>query len=198
MTEKDVRAVFFKNFSGHDLNEDLMLTAQEISMMTIREGTEHPESLPDIVEKIVIAKNRLGLFLGMTSGVNPTVPMKYLDYFDEIRKTMIDAVRYTRDNLEHMDLWFRERFKINELEGISREMETIIERAAQMPANIRAFRSGEIRLYDEFFGSALAGILGKELFLKYAKEYNESLVVLRQCQKESEILSGKIDGIKIM
>ena len=196
MTESDVRALFFKNYSGKDLNEDLIVTIQEVSMIIIRKSVEHPESLPDIVEKIMTAKNRLGLFAGMMKGVNPTVPMRYLDYFDEIRKTMVDVVRYTRDNLDHMDAWFKDRFHKDQLEMISRELEASIERAAQRPANIRAFYSGEIILYDEFFSAALIGILGKELFVEFAKEYNESLAVLRQCQRETEVLFGQVDGIK--
>jgi len=119
MTEAAVREVFFKNYSGRDLNEALRVSMEEIMLGIIKEDVGQPESLPEIVETIVLAKSRITLFGRMTAGTNFSVPVSYLVYFDTIRKAMIDVVRYTRDNLEIMSPWFREHFTKEDLKSIN-------------------------------------------------------------------------------
>ncbi|OGN01794.1 MAG: hypothetical protein A3I26_03585 [Candidatus Yanofskybacteria bacterium RIFCSPLOWO2_02_FULL_43_10] len=192
MTEAAVREVFFKNYSGRDLNEALRVSMEEIMLGIIKEDVGQPESLPEIVETIVLAKSRITLFGRMTAGTNFSVPVSYLVYFDTIRKAMIDVVRYTRDNLEIMSPWFREHFTKEDLKSIASSMASSIEKAAERPANVRAFRSGELRLYDEFFNSALIGIVGVERFKKYAQEYNKHVNILNRCQIECQPFENNI------
>ena len=184
MTEETVRTVFFKNYSGGDLNEALIHSAQEICLAIIKDGYEDSESLPKIVNMLVACKNRLGLFEEMKDGVNTSVPGVFLIYFDVIRKAVVDAAIYVRDNYEIMDPWFKERFKPEHLELILSEMASSIERSAERPFNVRAFHHGEIRLYGEFFNSVLIGIIGQDNFVKYAEKYNECAKTLRRCQAE--------------
>lgn len=193
MTEETVRDVFFKNYSGGDLNEALMATLEQVTLATIRESAEGAGSLPEIVETIARAKSHGSLFRGRTDKANLVVPMHYLTYLDQIRKAMMDVVRYTRDNFEAMDPWLKERFTKEGLEKMSTEMASARERSINRPENIRTFHSEELELYEEFFNTALIGTIGSDNFLKYAKEYNKCASVLRQCQIECKILlSGKI------
>lgn len=192
MTEETVREVFFKNYSGGDLNEVLMATVEEISMAIIMEGVEQSESLPEIVSTVAMAKSHIILFGCLTDGARPIVSMSYLIYFDQLRKVVVDVVRYTRDNLEAMSPWFRERFKEEHLNSILAEMTFSIEKATERPVNVRTFHSSELMLYEQFLNSALIGIIGVEQFQKYAKEYNKCAVTLRQCQIEYRALGNKV------
>ncbi len=192
MTEESVRTVFFKNYFGGDLNEALMAAVEEVSMTIIKEGAEKPESLPEIVKTIAMAKSHVALFGGMVDGTSPVVPITYLIYFDQVRKAMVDVIRYTRDNLEVMNPWFKEQFTKENLESMSTEMALSIEEAAKRPANVRAFNSSEPKIYEEFFNMALIGIIGLERFKKYIEEYNKCAVVLRQCQSECKKLGGEV------
>lgn len=191
MTEETVRAVFFKNYSGGDLNETLMSTIEQISMMIIMKRVERSESLPEIVRTITKGKSLISLFGGMIVGTNFDVPANYLTYFDQIHKAIVDVIRYTRDNLETLDPWFRERFKEEQLGSIMANITLLIEKKAQSPDNVRTFNPDELRLYDELFSMGLISIIGPENFLKYAEEYNKCAAVLRQCQKEYQVLNGK-------
>lgn len=101
-----------------------------------------------------------------------------------------------RDNYdtEAVSGWFRERFKKEHLEVMSADMSEKIEATFGRPANIRAFNSAELHLEDEFFSSALIGILGAEKFLEYAQAYNKCAAVLRQCQTECKLLGRQVDA----
>ena len=191
MTEESVRAVFFKNYSEtDDLNEALMLSVHDISMALIKGIIENPESLPIIVDDIMTARSRIGLFKALAKKKSPSVPMIYLDYFDQIRKAVIDATKYARENHGSMDSWFTDRFKIEELKEILSELESAIERSAlETPADVRVFNSGEIMLYNEFFSSVLVGILGEEQFKKFSMEFNNCTKTLRLCQSECKALN---------
>lgn len=192
MTEDAVRAVFFKNYDGGHPNEALMMSVEQIVVAIIREGAEQPESLPEIIGAIAIGKSRIALFARMADGVRAAVPMHHLAYFDQIRKAMTDVVRYTRDNLEAMSPWFRERFTKEDLESISSEMASAMERSAgRYTSNVRAFHSGELKLYEEFFNKALIGIIGPDKFQAYAKEFNKCANTLRQCQIECRVSISK-------
>lgn len=186
MTEETVQAVFFKNYSDRDLNETLMASIEEITLAIIKEGTEEPESLPDIIKTIAMGKSHINLFARITDGTNPSVPMSYLVYFDQVRKAMMDIVKYMRDNFEVVDPWFRKQCAKEDLNSILNSVALLIEKSAGTPENIRSFHSDELKLYYEFFNTALVGIIGIERFNKYAKEYNKCAIILRQCQVECQ------------
>src|SRR3989344_5524658 len=120
MTEETVRAIFLKNYSGDkNLNEALMASVEEI-MLAILGGEGFPKPLPEIVGTIAKGKSRVNLFLGIQ---NPRliVSMRYIIYFDHVRKAMLDTVVYMRDNYDSgaVNEWFRERFKKEHLEMMS-------------------------------------------------------------------------------
>ncbi len=194
MTESDVRALFFKNYSVGDLNEALIASMEEISMAIIREVVEEPESLPEIVRTIAVGKSHIALFRGMKNETKLLLVQEnyYLFSLDTICKAMTDVVRYTRDNLETMKPWFRERFKKEHLEAILNEIVSAIEMTSERPANTRTFNPNTIKFYDEFFSTALVGIIGPDNFMKYLKEYNRCVKTLRQCQAESKAFSVKV------
>ena len=193
MTEETVLGVFFENYNGNNLNEALMASVEQIMLTIVREGTEKPESLPEIVGTIVVGKSHVALFARMTDGTRPVAPMHYLTYFDQIRKAMTDVIRYTRDNLEAMDPWFRDQFPKEDLEMMSSDMASAIERSSERPANVRAFHSGELKFYEEFFNAALIGIIGMEGFQKYAQEFNRCANILRQYQIECRAFKSKVE-----
>ncbi len=195
MTKHDVRDVFFKNYDGNRLNEALMASIEQVMSVVIKEVVEQPESLPDIVETIVRGKSRFYLFARIGDGASLSVPIHYLTYFDQIRKSTVDVIRYTRDNLEAMDSWFTNQFIKEDLEMMSSDMASSIEASAKRPANIRVFNSGELKIYNEFFSSALIGIVGPQKFQEFAKEFNKCAGILRECQMACRLSKDKT-GVK--
>ena len=195
MTEETVRAIFLKNYSGDkNLNEALIVSIEEI-MLAILGGEEFPKPFPEIVGTIAKGKSRVNLFLGIQNP-RPIVSMRYIIQFDHVRKAMLDTVVYMRDNYDSgaVNEWFRERFKKEHLEMMSADMSQKIEAIFGKPANIRMFSSVELKLENEFFSSALIGILGPEKFLEYAQAYNKCAAVLRQCQAECKVLGDMVDA----
>jgi hypothetical protein len=191
VTEQAVREVFLKNYNGDNLDEALVATIEEVILTLIRECAEKPESLPEIIKTIAIGKSRIVLFAGMKDDTRPLVPISYLTFFDQVRKAMVDAVRYAHDNYETLNQWFRERFSTEHLSLILKEMTFSIEKATERPANVRGFNSEEIQLYEDFFNTMIVGIIGEDRFLKFAKGYNGLINTLRQCQIEGQALIGK-------
>lgn len=193
MTDENVRAVFFKNYSNDDLNHALMASIEEIMLTIIKESAEQPESLSEIIRTIVVGKSHAALFMGIKTETLLIVQTNdYLIRFDQVRKAMVGVVKYTLNNHETMNDWFRERFDKKHLTLMLNEMTFSIEKAAERPANVRTFHSSELKLYDEFFTTALIGIIGVERFKKYAEEYNRCAAVLRQCQIECRAFKGKV------
>lgn len=195
MTEKTVRDAFFKNYSGGDLNEALMLTMEDVALAIIRECIENQESIPEeIVGTIAKAKSNIALFFGIKDGSNMSVPPRYLNYFDQIRKAMMDVSVYLRDNYESMSPWFKERFTKEQLALILTTRTYIIEMSAEVERspNVRIFHLSELKINEAFLDSALVGIIGLEGFQKYLGEYNKCAVVLRQCQKECLVFGYKL------
>ena len=195
MIEEIVRAIFFKNYSGdNNLNEALTASIEEI-MLAILAGEGFPKPLPEIVGTIAKGKSRVNLFLGIRNP-RPSVPIRYIIYFDHVRKAMLDTIVYMRDNYdtEVVNEWFRERFKKEHLELMSADMSEKIEAIFGKPANVRMFNPSELKLEDEFFSSAFIGILGVERFLEYSQAYNKCAAILRQCQAECKALGKMVDA----
>ena len=188
MTEESIREVFFKNYSGNNLEEALIESIEQISLALVADAVEQSESLLNIVKTIIAARSRAILFGGMTDGTKPVVPVIYLTYFDQVLKAVIDAARYARDNHEVMDPWFRERFEREELGEISTLMASRIEESAERPGNERLFTSGELMLYVNFLTAVLLGVIGMERFQKFTEKYNKYAMVLRQCQVECKTM----------
>lgn len=205
MTEENVRAIFFKNYSGDlsgqdDLNKALIATFQEITLALL---TKHAkgETLPDIVKTIVSGRSRLGLFAAMFMNGQKgraSVPMSYILHFDQMRKAMLDAVNYTHDNYEAMQPEFRQWFTKEALKTMSGDMSEAIEKPTGLPANVRGVRLDELNREEEFFVKALIGIIGAERFQKYADEQNRCNKTLRRCQAECMLLRDmKVTDIKV-
>ena len=196
MTEETVRAIFLKNYSGVNLNEALRVASEEISLAILAEGAPAQETLPDIVRTIIGGKSRVGFFSGLfVAGMaTPGVPMSFIVHFDHVRKAMLDAVVYMRDNYDSADQFFRNKFTTEELKMMSADMSEAIEKPTGLPANVRALNFAELKKEDEFFSFALVGILGTERFKKYAIEYNVCSRVLRQCQAECKVLGDMVDA----
>jgi len=192
VNKEAVRAVFTKHYSGGELKEALILSTEEISLVILGEVVGSQEALPDIVGVVIKGRSRIDLFKSMFAmdQVNPIVPMSYILYFDQIRKSMLDTVKYMRDNYETVQPWFRERFTKESLEIVLASLSSqVIESAPkEMFDNVRGLNLIELQLEQEFFTMALIGLLGIELFKKYADEYNQHVIVLIQCQNECEIL----------
>lgn len=197
MTEEAVRAIFFKHYSGNisdwdALNEALMKTSEEVFMRTMAAHTEPGEVLPDILETIAQGRSRIGLFLAMfqQGEALPSVPMSFVERFDHVRKAMLDTVNYMRKNYHVVDPWFRKKFDMESLNMMEGDMSEAIEKPTGLPANVRGVNFNELNLEEEFFVSALVGILGVERFNECADEFNLYNKVLRQCQMECRILEN--------
>lgn len=196
MTEKAVRAIFNKYYFGdasrHDnLNEALMASMEELFIAVLAEETKPGEILPNIIRTMAAGRSRIGLFAAMfAKGVpgNPMVPMSYILHYDHIRKAMLDAVNYTRDNYDAMQAEFKVWFTKEALKMMSGDISEALERPKTLPANVRGVSFDELNLEEEFFVKALIGILGVERCKKCFDEYNRCLKVLRQCQAECKIL----------
>ena len=195
MTEEKVKEVFFKNYTGDNLNEALAASIEEIGLALLKDNSEYSESHLKILGTIAMGRSRFSLFAHMMNDdgeiLKVVVSPNYLTYFDELRKAMTEASRYMRDNLEIADPWFRERITKEDMEIICAKMGSAIERSAKKQENTREFNSDELKLYGEFFTSALIGILGLDKFQRYAGEINKCNVVLRQCQVIGKLVNNK-------
>jgi hypothetical protein len=196
MTEDMVRSVFFKHYSGDDLNETLIATEDELRMTILRETSEPSESLPGIVEIILKAQSRIDLFSGVAASdsIEPVIiPMGYICYFDRIRKATLEAIEYMYENYETAQEWFKGKYLKEHLEEMLVYLTEAIEITAEIPFNIRGLSMFELELEGQFFMAALIGILGLERFNKYAEEYNKCLITLRQCQADGRTFINMTD-----
>lgn len=194
MNEKDVREIFAKHYSGGvsaegGLNEAVMAASEEI-FFNLAEKHAGTETVSDILKTIARGKSLIDLFTGVAAGVQTfsAVPMHYINYFDELRKLVIDAVDYAHDNYDTMNSWFRGRFLPEHLKDISSEIAKALENSPDLPANSRGLRRDELKIESELFTNVLIGILGTERFQSYAEEYNDCMKILRRCQAECKIL----------
>ncbi len=193
--EKTVRKIFDKYYKVGDLNDRLVETEDEIRITIIRGAGEPSETLPAIVETITRAQSRIDFFKSFVgSGASQLkISMHQMGYLNIIRKTMLEAMNYMNDNYDTVHQWFRDRVPRADLPGLIKDVSGVIFGPSELTAGTRTITPNEIRLEEIFFGMALNGILGEERFQKYADEYNDSIIFLRQCQAEAMMLTNMKD-----
>jgi hypothetical protein len=199
MTAEAVRAIFNKHYSGDIsdwdvLNEAMMKTSEEV-FMTIAAAHAGLGEIPlDIIRTIARGRSRIGLFIAMFRDAKaspaPVVPTSFLERFDHVRKAMLDTVNYMREHYDTVDPWFRKKFDMESLNMVAGDMSEALEKPTGLPANVRGVNFNELNLEEEFFLSALVGLLGVERFKKCADEYNAATKVIRQCQAECKLLQN--------
>lgn len=188
MTEKEVRTIFFKNFSGDDMNEELISCRYEIFDSVVRELVDEENRPEKILGTINRAQCLAILFANADSEVIYLVPINYFAYIDELRDKIVKISAYLLVNYDSTDdPWFKEKFTRENLLEIGYELSLKI-RLEKKSNNIRSFNSMEIQAYLEFLNVALVFIFGEDMFKKIIKELNHCMAVLRLCQYEAQKL----------
>lgn len=187
MTEKGVRTIFFKNFLGGNLNEELLSCKYEIFQSVIQELTCEQNRPEEILDMINRAHCLAIIFASADSRTIYLVPIDYLEYIDELREKIVKISDYLHMNYDSTDPLFKEKFTQKNIFEVGYEISSKIQ-LEKLCDNIRSFNSMEIQAYLEFLNVALVAIFGEDMFKKIIKELNKCMAVLRLCQYEAKKL----------
>ncbi|MEK7603978.1 MAG: hypothetical protein AAB461_02560 [Patescibacteria group bacterium] len=187
MTEEAVRTIFFKNFLGGNLNEELLSCKYEIFQSVIQELTCEQDRPEEILGMINRAHCLAIIFASIDRETIYLVPIDYLEYIDELREKLVKISDYLHTNYDSTDPLFKEKFTQKNIIEIEYEIYSKIQ-SEKMDNNIRSFNSMEIQAYLEFLNIALVAIFGEDMFRKIIKELNKCMAVLRLCQYEAKKL----------
>ena len=204
VTEETVRAIFFKHYSGdvsdrHVLNEALLKASKEIFMTIVATYVERDDVLTNVLRSIAHGRGLIDLFMDLfrapferkeEGSLLVSAPIIFVRRLDQIHKMMLVTVNYMRNHYDTVDPWFRKKFDMKALNMIAGDISEAINKSKGLPANVRNVNLDELNLGENFFVSALVGILGVERFKKFTDEYNPCMKVLKQCRVECQILEN--------
>src|SRR3989344_1107396 len=187
MTEKEVREIFFKNFLGGDLNEELIACEYEIYQKVVGKLADKQNRFEDILVMIDRSQCLAILFGSLNNGSVYFVPITYFVYLDELRETTARISDYLLINYDATSSWFKERFDRENLVDIGEAISLKID-SEKVDGN-KSFTSIEIQMYLEICNIALIAIFGEDTVRKLIDELNKCLAVLRLCQREAQKLN---------
>jgi len=190
MTEDDIRAVFFKNYAGGDLNEELIICLVEIDWTIVKKLTQGQERFrpDDIINTVLQARSRMCLFEGIEQSAERIIPDLYFDYFDFVLDAVAKVASFLIDNYETLDSWFRTQVPVESLESTRKFVTEKIDEKRYY--GNRSFLPREVLFYSLFLNGTLAAIFGKETVNEIIREHNEALPVLKMCGDEALALNN--------